>query len=678
MIFLRRVIHYTHRLTGMIACVCLMACDSNSTDSDAISDTSDQGADAQMLALPDVDAGPVLETVCETIETERCDGKDNDCDDKIDEDFSIGEQCIVEIPDCRSEGTWVCGADEIKAVCDAPPFPEEAETCDGVDNDCDGEVDEVFDLTADPENCGMCDKVCAFDNARTDCARSACVLISCEPGWVDQNGTDSDGCECRLSNDSTEACDGLDNDCDGQTDEDFQLGIACTTGIGACITDGLTVCGEDKEPTCDAEPSEPGMERCNGVDDDCDGSIDEDFDADGDGFIVCPDLDCENCPDDVDCDAVCRRQDCADDDEQTYPSAPEICGDGIDQNCDQQDAVCEVHLGRVETFGLVRANEDGCRDIDGDGEPNNAFSSLSGVLNALLERDFNEGRINLIAMFYGLASSDGDFLFDFGLGYAVNDRLTAASLGADGRPSVLFPSARLNQGQLTAGPRDTDIPLPVPGALAVITATDALITGTVTLPFEDEDTGAVGVRVTEGLITAVVDEAELRATVEEFEPSLLPFVNAIGPDLDIDGDGVNDALSLCARFTVKPPVRPIENIPPPLGDARARHSTHAVGIFGLDLRATMGSYARSVDVRKTTTMKTILGIYLLSIIPATASAFCGFFVSEADSKLYNSASQVALMRKGTRTVMSMSNNYQGPPEDFAMVIPVPVILKKEM
>jgi hypothetical protein len=60
-----------------------------------------------------------------------------------------------------------------------------------------------------------------------------------------------------------------------------------------------------------------------------------------------------------------------------------------------------------------------------------------------------------------------------------------------------------------------------------------------------------------------------------------------------------------------------------------------------------------------------------------AQAFCGFFVAGGDAKLTNSASQVVLMRKGTRTVMTMSNDYQGPPENFAMVVPVPVVLKKE-
>ncbi|MFT3709056.1 MAG: DUF2330 domain-containing protein [Archangium sp.] len=60
-----------------------------------------------------------------------------------------------------------------------------------------------------------------------------------------------------------------------------------------------------------------------------------------------------------------------------------------------------------------------------------------------------------------------------------------------------------------------------------------------------------------------------------------------------------------------------------------------------------------------------------------AHAFCGFYVAGGGAELFNNATQVVLMREGTRTVLSMQNNYQGPPSDFAMVIPVPVVLKKE-
>src|SRR5215471_2557646 len=72
------------------------------------------------------------------------------------------------------------------------------------------------------------------------------------------------------------------------------------------------------------------------------------------------------------------------------------------------------------------------------------------------------------------------------------------------------------------------------------------------------------------------------------------------------------------------------------------------------------------------------GALVLTSLPSRpARAFCGFFVAGSDAKLTNNASQVVLMRKGNRTVMTMSNNYQGPPENFAMVVPVPVVLQKE-
>ncbi len=67
----------------------------------------------------------------------------------------------------------------------------------------------------------------------------------------------------------------------------------------------------------------------------------------------------------------------------------------------------------------------------------------------------------------------------------------------------------------------------------------------------------------------------------------------------------------------------------------------------------------------------------LLLPPHAALAFCGFYVGGADAKLFNNATLVVMMRGGTRTVLSMQNNYQGPPSDFAMVVPVPVVLQKE-
>ncbi|MDR9403960.1 MAG: DUF2330 domain-containing protein, partial [Halothece sp. Uz-M2-17] len=62
---------------------------------------------------------------------------------------------------------------------------------------------------------------------------------------------------------------------------------------------------------------------------------------------------------------------------------------------------------------------------------------------------------------------------------------------------------------------------------------------------------------------------------------------------------------------------------------------------------------------------------------AAAFAFCGFYVAQADGDLYNQASQVIIARDGNRTVLTMANDYQGEIENFALVVPVPVILKEE-
>lgn len=64
-------------------------------------------------------------------------------------------------------------------------------------------------------------------------------------------------------------------------------------------------------------------------------------------------------------------------------------------------------------------------------------------------------------------------------------------------------------------------------------------------------------------------------------------------------------------------------------------------------------------------------------LSAPAFAFCGFYVAPGDAKLVNNATRVALMRHENRTVMSLQPDYQGPAEEFAMVIPVPEVLKKE-
>jgi len=116
-----------------------------------------------------------------------------------------------------------------------------------------------------------------------------------------------------------ERCDGRDNDCNHQTDEGFALGGACSVGTGACRRDGVTVCAPDGQGVvCGATPGTPGVERCgNGIDDDCDGDVDE-------GFVV-------GAPCVVGT-GVCRSEGltaCAPDGAATVCDAPRIPGCGV-------------------------------------------------------------------------------------------------------------------------------------------------------------------------------------------------------------------------------------------------------------------------------------------------------------------------------------------------------------
>src|SRR5512142_1248593 len=74
------------------------------------------------------------------------------------------------------------------------------------------------------------------------------------------------------------------------------------------------------------------------------------------------------------------------------------------------------------------------------------------------------------------------------------------------------------------------------------------------------------------------------------------------------------------------------------------------------------------------TIGSVVVVCLALATPRAAHAFCGFYVAGSDQQLFNDATQVVLVRDGTRTVLAMQNDYKGPPTEFAMVVPVPTVL----
>ncbi|MHC4838960.1 MAG: vWA domain-containing protein, partial [Planctomycetota bacterium] len=189
---------------------------------------------------------------------EVCDGLDNDCDGRGDEGVFgacyTGPEGTEDVGACRG-GQRLCDGGQ-PGDCFAEIIPVD-EVCNGVDDDCDGSVDE--ELTR------VCRGACGDGVAR--CEYDADFPDEPDRWWVG----------CTAEDPQPEACNGLDDDCDGATDEGFgELGQACDGGVGACARQGIVVCAPNGEgTTCSATPGDPRAEVCNGIDDDCDGSSDE-------------------------------------------------------------------------------------------------------------------------------------------------------------------------------------------------------------------------------------------------------------------------------------------------------------------------------------------------------------------------------------------------------------------
>jgi|GEM_PF-3528423 len=240
--------------------------------------------------------------------------------------------------------------------------------------------DGCVDTQISDAHCGACDSACvAPSGALATCTDGGCVY-QCEPGSVDRDGDlqapGGNGCEldCVPTNGGVEICDGIDNNCNGLVDEGIaQLTDECTVGVGACERTGVYICADDHQGVaCSVAPGEPEDEICgDGIDNNCNGVVDE-ADAIG-GGIWYKDADADGYGDDAVTVTQCGQPigyvdqggDCDDTNAAVNPGADDVC-DGIDNNCD----------GRVDEDEAIDADT-WYADADNDGYGNDSVSQPS-------------------------------------------------------------------------------------------------------------------------------------------------------------------------------------------------------------------------------------------------------------------------------------------------------------
>jgi hypothetical protein len=292
---------------------------------------------------------------------EACDGVDNDCN-------GIADDGVLSTWYADADADGYGDSDASIAACEAPPGhvdvagdcddadpdrnPAATELCDGIDNDCDGVADTgtVSTWYADADSDTYGDARATID----ECAQPAGYVL---------DATDCNDADPTVNPGAAEACNGIDDDCDGSTDAGLDYTVYADSdgdGYGNAAVSG-SYCTSPSSYVTDATDCDdasagtyPGAaELCDELDNDCDRSIDEGLgstwylDADGDGYGDATTTTSA-------CAApggyVADATDCDDTDAATNPAAAEVC-DAVDNDCDgstDEDGVCSCDVATYD------------------------------------------------------------------------------------------------------------------------------------------------------------------------------------------------------------------------------------------------------------------------------------------------------------------------------------------